>query len=515
MRLLNNLEKIDNIKIFDTTLRDGEQTPGVTLTPEEKVVIAKQLDKLGVDTIEAGFPITSKGEMEGIKLVVDEKLNSEICGLARLEKEDIDAVLDCGPKIIHLFIATSDIHLKYKLKIGRDEALKKITWAIDYAKSNGLTVEFSAEDATRSDLDYLLQAFKTAVQAGADRLDIPDTVGAIAPNNMRNIVAKVKDIVNIPISVHCHDDFGLAVANSIAGIEGGAERVHVCVNGLGERAGNASLEEIVMALQCLHGLKTNINTKLIYKTSRLVSRLMGVTVQPNKAIVGDNAFGHESGIHTHGVLSNPLTYEPLEPELVGRKRWIQAGKHAGGHGIHSQLEALGLDVTKDEIREIVSKVKDIADKGKFLTDSDLDAIARNVMGQTNKEKKIVNLEDLTVVTGIKGVPTASVRLLINKKEYVASETGVGPVDSAIKAIQKITDDLVSIRLKDYRLEAITGGTDALGEVMVRVEDDSGNMASASAAREDIVVASVEAMVDAINKILIKKEQGSKIGSTAL
>ena len=492
------------IKIYDTTLRDGEQTPGATLTPEEKVIIAKQLDKLGVDTIEAGFPITSKGEVEGIKLVVDEKLGTEVCGLARVEKNDIDVVLDCGLKAVHLFIATSDIHLQHKLKISKEDALKKIAWAVDYGKKNGLTIEFSAEDATRTDTTYLLKAFRTAVQAGADRVDIPDTVGIMTPTLIQNLVHKVKGAVNVPISVHCHDDFGLSVANSIAGIEAGAECAHVCINGLGERAGNAPLEEFTMALHCLNDLKTNINTQLIYETSKLVSRLMGIMVQPNKAIVGDNAFGHESGIHTHGVLSNPITYEPLEPELVGRKRWIQAGKHAGGHGINSQLKLMGIEVTRGQNREIVDKVKEIADKGKTLTDSDLEAIARTVIGQTSNEKKVVVLNDLTVVTGVKGVPTASVRLTINKKTHIASETGVGPVDSALKAIQKVTDNLVSIRLKEYRLEAITGGTDAIGEVLVKVEDKDGNIASASAAREDIVVASVEAMVDGINKILLKK-----------
>jgi len=498
------------IKIYDTTLRDGEQSPGVTLTPEEKIIIAKQLEKLGVDTIEAGFPITSKGEKEAISLIAAENLKCEVSGLARLEKSDIDSVIDCGVKVAHLFIATSDIHLEHKLKISRNEALEKIEWAVNYAKTKGLIVEFSAEDATRSNNDYLVDAFSKAVDSGADRIDIPDTVGVMTPTTMYQLVKKIDENIKVPISVHCHDDFGLAVANSIAGIEAGAQRIHVCVNGLGERSGNASLEEIVMALYCLYNHKTNITSEHIYETSKLVSNLTGVMVQPNKAIVGDNAFGHESGIHTHGVLSNPLTYEPLEPKLVGRQRWIQAGKHAGGHGINAQLKNMGIQTTREQTREIVDQVKELADKGKSLTDSDLEAIARNIIGKTSKQKQIIILKDLTVVTSFKGVPSASVSVDIYGKNYNSSETGVGPVDSAIKALQKLTSDLVNIKLKSYRLEAITGGTDAIGEVMVKVEDKNGNTATASSAREDIVVASVESMIDAINKILIKKKNSENI-----
>ena len=498
------------IKIYDTTLRDGEQSPGVTLTPEEKVIIAKQLEKLGVDTIEAGFPITSKGEKEAIRLITAENLKCEVSGLARLEKLDIDSIIECGVKVAHLFIATSDIHLEHKLKISRNEALEKIEWAINYAKNKGLIVEFSAEDATRSNHDYLVDAFSKAVDSGADRIDIPDTVGVMTPTTMYQLVKQIDKNIKVPISVHCHDDFGLAVANSIAGIEAGAQRIHVCVNGLGERSGNASLEEIVMALYCLYNYKTNITSEHIYETSKLVSNLTGVIIQPNKAIVGDNAFGHESGIHTHGVLSNPLTYEPLEPKLVGRQRWIQAGKHAGGHGINAQLKNMGIQTTREQTREIVDQVKELADKGKSLTDSDLEAIARNIIGKTSKQRQIIILKDLTVVTSFKGVPSASVSVDIYGKNYNSSETGVGPVDSAIKALQKLTSDLVNIKLTSYRLEAITGGTDAIGEVMVKVEDKQGNTATASSAREDIVVASVESMIDAINKILIKKENSENI-----
>ena len=494
------------ITIFDTTLRDGEQTPGVSLTPENKLQLAKQLDRLGVDIIEAGFPITSDGEIEAVKTIAKEGLNAEICALARTSKNDIDSALSCGVDSIHMFIATSDIHLKYKLKMTREQVLAKAVESVEYGKKHGVIVEFSAEDATRSDVTYLKDVFKAVCEAGADRVDIPDTVGVITPEKMFNLVTDIRKTIKVPISLHCHNDFGLAVANTLAGISAGAKTAHVAVNGLGERAGNASLEELVMALKCLHFMKTNIKTNLIYETSLLVSRITGIVIQPNKAITGENAFGHESGIHTHGVLSMPLTYEPIEPELVGRRRWIQAGKHAGGHGIESQLKDLGITVTPDQVKNIVERVKNIGDKGKRLTDTDLSAIARAVLGETSREEKIVNLMDFSVMTGIRVVPTASIRLLIGEKKYVASETGIGPVDAAMRAIQKASDNFGEIRLKEYRIEAITGGSDALAEIFVKVEDSSGVVSSANAAGSDIVVASVEAMLDGINKILIKRSR---------
>ncbi|MEM4311076.1 MAG: 2-isopropylmalate synthase [Nitrososphaerales archaeon] len=493
------------IRIYDTTLRDGEQTPGVSLTLEQKLIIAQQLDKLGVDVIEAGFPITSKGEVEAVKSIAKAGLRAEVIALARCNKLDIDTALSCDVKSLHLFIATSDIHLKHKLKISREEALERAIECIKYAKGHNVTVEFSAEDATRTNLDFLKEFLKAVVKAGADRLDIPDTVGICTPERMSQIVREVKSVCNVPISVHCHNDFGLAVYNTIAGIKAGANQAHLTVNGIGERAGNASLEEVVMALHCLYGKKTRINTQLIYETSQLVSRLTGIVIQPNKAIVGDNAFGHESGIHTHGVLEYPLTYEPITPELVGRRRWIMAGKHAGSHGIQAQLESLGIKADKEQLKIIVEKVKELGDKGKRVTDADLEAIAKTVIGQNLKEEKPVQLLDLAVMTGIKVVPTASVKLMIEGKEILAAETGVGPVDSAIKAIQKISESFAKIRLKEYRLDAITGGSDALAEVSIKVEDHEGNMAWARAIGEDVVVASVEAMIDGINKLLMKKK----------
>jgi len=495
------------IKIFDTTLRDGEQTPGVSLTPEDKLKIAIQLDKLGVDTIEAGFPITSRGESEAVKAIAEAGLKSEICGLARADPKDIETVLKCNVDLVHVFIATSDIHMEHKLKMGRDEVIKKAADMVKLVKERGVPVEFSAEDACRSDPDFLIKVFQEVGKAGADRIDVADTVGIMNPTTMFDLVTKVKQAVKEPISMHCHNDFGLATANSLAGMLAGAERIHVAINGLGERAGNAALEEVVMSAQNLYQKETNINTRFIYETSNLVSRLTGINPQPNKAIIGDNAFGHESGIHVHGIINMPITYEPLEPETVGRKRWIQAGKHAGTHGIKAQLEELGYEASNQQVKEILARVKDLGDKGKRLTDMDLDSIARSILGQESEER-VLKLIDISVMTGIKSTPTASVKISMNGETHVAAETGVGPVDSAIKAIQKISDKIAHIRLKDFRIEAISGGTDALGEVIIKVEDNEGNIATARSSDGDIVIASTEAMIDGINKILTKKKISS-------
>lgn len=496
------------VRIFDTTLRDGEQTPGVTVTPEQKIQIATRLSDLGVDAIEAGFPIVSQGEMRAIKTIANNGLKAEICGLARATDADIDAAIKCDLKYVHTFIATSDIHMKFKLKMTREQVLERAVHAVEYAKKHGLRVEFSAEDATRSDRPFLLEVFKAVEQAGADRLDIPDTVGYATPQYITQIVNDVKATSKLPISMHCHDDFGLAVANSISGINAGAACAHVTINGLGERAGNASLEEFVMALQCLYDKKHNIKTQMLYETSRFVANTMGIVVQPNKAIIGENAFGHESGIHTHGVLNNPLTYEPISPELVGRKRWLQAGKHAGAHGINAMLAEFGIAPNEEQLKAIVEKQKNIADKGKAITTADLLSIAGEVMHNSQFEEKF-KLYDFHIVTGMNIIPTAVVRLNAEGKDLISSETGVGPVDAALKAIQKIAADVASIKIREYKLDSISGGSDALAEVSVKVEDKNGNIVSARKANEDIVVASVEAMMDAINKVLLKKVLYSK------
>jgi 2-isopropylmalate synthase len=494
------------IRIFDTTLRDGEQTPGVALTPEQKLGIAQKLDALGVDAIEAGFPVISDGEMQGIRLITSANLNAEICGLARTEKKDIDAAVSAGLKYIHTFIATSDIHLKYKLKMTKDQALAKAIEAVEYGKSLGLRVEFSAEDATRTEREFLKKVFKEVANAGADRIDIPDTVGYSTPGYIAEITKDAIEASHLPISVHCHNDFGLAVANAISSIQAGAQCAHVTINGIGERAGNASLEELVMALQCLQFDKkyeTNINTKLLYETSRYVSSVVGIHVQPNKAIVGENAFGHESGIHTHGVLNNPLTYEPISPELVGRTRWFQVGKHAGAHGVSAMLEEYGIQPTREQTQEILVRVKKLGDQGKHVTDVELLSITGEVM-QTQGLKRLVHLTGFSVSTGIGNMPYAFVKLNIEGKDFIGTDYGVGPVDASINAIQKITGEIAKVRIKDYKLDSIAGGSDALCEVTIKVEDVYGNLASAKSIGEDIVITSVQAMIDGINRIMLKK-----------
>ena len=503
------LEYTDKVRIFDTTLRDGEQTPGISITPGQKVQIAVKLDELGVDAIEAGFPIVSLGEIEAIKTITKIGLNAEIYGLARAVQTDIDAAINCDLKYVHIFIATSDIHMQYKLKMNQEQVREKAVWAVDYAKKHGMQVEFSAEDATRSDRKFVREIFKAVVAAGADRLDIPDTVGYATPQYISQLV---KDIVEatkkVPVSMHCHDDFGLAVANTISGINAGASSAHVTINGLGERAGNASLEEFVMALQCLYNRRHNIKTELLYETSKFISNVMGIIVQPNKAIIGENAFGHESGIHTHGIINNPLTYEPVSPELVGRKRWLQAGKHAGAHGIKAMLEDFGIEPTNEQLHEIVEKQKNLADKGKAITTAELLSIAGDVMHNSKFEERF-KLYDCHIITGMNITPTAVVRLNTEGKDFIASEIGVGPVDAALKAIQKIAGEMANIKIREYRLDSITGGSDALAEVSVKVEDKTGNVVSARKAGEDVVVASVQAMMDAINKTMLRKVIYSK------
>ncbi len=498
------------IRIFDTTLRDGEQTPGVSLTADDKIEIAHQLSKLGVDVIEAGFPSSSDGEKKVVKDIAKAGLTSEICALSRATRGDIDAALECDVDLVHVFIPTSPVQMKYAVNLTPEQVLAATVDSIEYVKKHGVKCEFSPMDATRSEMPFLKKVCKAAQDAGMDSLNVPDTVGIMIPKTTFKLIDELKTVITVPISTHCHDDFGLAVANSLAAVEAGAAQVHVAVNGLGERAGNASLEEVVMALHMIYKYKTGVNTRLLYSTSRLVASLTGITVQANKAIVGENAFAHESGIHTRGVTEKPLTFEPINPELVGRTRKLVAGKLAGTRGIKAELEEIGIHPTEEQIKEIVQRVKDLGDKGKMVTDADLIALTSAVMGEVIGEEKIIDLCDMAVVTGIKVIPTASVRLMLDGKEYIAAETGVGPVDAVLKAIQKLTSNLENIRLSEYRLEAITGGSNAVAEVVIKVEDEKGNIVSARAAREDIVMASVEAMINGINKLLIKNhKQGNK------
>ncbi|MEM1511017.1 MAG: 2-isopropylmalate synthase [Candidatus Jordarchaeales archaeon] len=502
----------ERVYIFDTTLRDGEQMPGVALTFEDKKKVAEQLAKLGVDVIEAGMPVVSEGEKKAIKDIAGMRLGPEICALARTSREDIDVALDCDVDRVHIFIATSELHMKYKLKMTPDEVLRKAVEAVEYTKSHGVKVEFSAEDATRSDLEFLKKVYSSVVDAGADVINIPDTVGATIPSAYAHIVEEIKKAVKpgVIISVHTHNDFGLATANALAAVEKGAQQVHVTVNGIGERAGNASLEEVVMSLFALYHVMTNIKTTYIYETSKLVERLTGVRLQPNKPIIGANAFKHESGIHAHAVLENPLTYEPLTPELIGRKRTsvveeaIVIGKHTGGHSLKAKLEHMGISVTEEQIKEILARVKEIGDKGKAVTDADLVAIVEDIVGRVAEKERVLKLEELTVVTGKGITPTATVRIRVGDREKIASAIGVGPVDAACNALQNAVKEFQEMNLEEYNLEAITGGTDALGFVTVKLRDKDGAMYVARATDGDIVMASVQAIINAANKALVAR-----------
>jgi 2-isopropylmalate synthase len=497
------------IKILDTTLRDGEQTPGVSLTLEDKIEIAQQLSKLGVDIIEAGFPSSSEGERKVVKEIKQLGLNSQICGLSRCTRKDIDAALECDVDLVHVFIPTSPVQMKHAVNMTPEQVLSSAVDSIEYVKKHGVKCEFSPMDATRTEMPFLRQICIAAQDAGMDSLNVPDTVGCMIPRTTYELFKELKTFIKVPISAHCHNDFGLAVANSLAAVEAGADQVHTAINGLGERAGNAALEEVVTTLHVVYGYKTNVNTRLLYSTSRMVSSLSGVSVQVNKAIVGENAFAHESGIHTRGVTEQPLTFEPISPELVGRTRKLVAGKLAGTRGIQAELNEIGIHPTDQQLTEIVQRVKELGDKGKMVTDADLIALTSAVMGEVVGEEKIVDLCDMAVVTGMRVIPTASVRLTLDGKEYVAAETGVGPVDAVLKAIQKLTSNLEKIKLSEYRLEAITGGSNAVAEVVIKVEDEKGNIVSARAAREDIVMASVEAMINGINKCLLKNRSQVK------
>jgi 2-isopropylmalate synthase len=492
----------ESVRIFDTTLRDGEQTPGVAITVDEKIRIAKRLDKLGVDTIEVGFPASSPGEQRAARKIRELGLNSNICGLARVLKQDLDAAIDSDVDYIHTFIGTSPLHRQYKLKMDKGDILNKSVDAVEYIKDHGIIAEFSAEDATRTELDFLNQIYSAVEDVGVDYINVPDTVGVMVPSTMNKLIKKIKETVNVPISVHCHDDFGLAVANSLASVEAGAEQVHATINGLGERAGNTSLEELVMALITNYGIKLNINTKLLVETSQMVSRITGIRIPPNKAIVGENAFAHEAGIHVHGVLQKAETYEPLKPEIVGHSRRIVLGKHTGARALRSKLDDYDIEMNEDQFCNVYDQVKRLGDKGKMVTDADLKALAETVLGKAQKET--VKLEGFSVLTGDNVLPTATVKLNIDGEIKTAAKTGVGPVDAAINAIQSLVQETADIGLEEYNIEAITGGTNALAEVFVIMGDKEGNRATGRSTVDDVVMASVEAVLDAINKILMER-----------
>ena len=492
------------IEVFDTTLRDGEQTPGISFTKEQKGTIARRLDTLGVDIIEAGTPITSKEEKEVVQYICDEGLSAKICGLARVLTQDIDACIDCGVDMIHIFAPTSVIQREHTTKKSEAEVQEQTYEMTKYVKAHGFICMFSAMDATRTSLDYLTEIYKTAEEAGADILNVPDTVGVLDPFAIFELVEAIDRVVKTPISIHCHNDFGLAVANSLAAVKAGASEVQVSVNGIGERAGNADLAETVMGLNAIYGLKTNIKTEFLFETAKLIERLTGIELPVNKPIVGDNAFSHESGIHAHGVIEKSDTFEPgiMTPEMVGHRRRIVLGKHTGKHSVLNKLSEIGMSPTKEQIDEILERVKELGVSGKQVTDDDLFTIAEVVTGEVSMHERIVTLKELSVMTGNNLIPTASLKAVVLGKECKSAQMGVGPVDAAIKAIQEIIGGEIGgdIELKDFRIEAITGGSNALAEVIVGVAK-GGRMVTARGVREDIVMASVEAIVNAVNRLM--------------
>ncbi|WP_235837227.1 2-isopropylmalate synthase [Carboxydothermus islandicus] len=499
---------MERVRIFDTTLRDGEQSPGVSLNAMEKLQIARQLQKLGVDVIEAGFPITSPGDKEAVSLIAREVKGVVVAALARASALDIEtaweAIKEAESPRIHTFIATSDIHLKYKLKMDRETVIERAVAAVKLAKKFTADVEFSAEDASRSDLDFLCRVVEAAVKAGATTINIPDTVGYAEPEEfgefIRKILEKVPVMDRAVLSVHCHDDLGLAVANSLAAIKNGARQVECTINGIGERAGNCSLEEIVMALYTRKDVLpfyTGIKTEEIYRTSKLVSNLTGMPVQPNKAIVGKNAFSHESGIHQDGVLKERTTYEIMNPRLVGiPESRLVLGKHSGRHALKERLLELGYELTEEQLNEAFVKFKALADKKKEVTDQDLEAMMEE---EIRKVPETYSLEYFHISTGSTIIPTATVGLLKEGEKLEEAATGDGPVDAIYKAINKITG--LAPVLEQYSINAVTSGEDALGEVVVKLKNGFGKIVTGRGVSTDILEASAKAYLNGINKLL--------------
>ena len=504
----------DVVYIFDTTLRDGEQSPGCSMTSAEKIDVARQLARLGVDIIEAGFPAASPDDLEGVRRIAREVGAPDgpvICGLARAHPNDIDkaweAVQDAARPRIHTFIATSDIHLEHKLRMSRQQVLDRIGEMVAHARRYCEDIEFSPEDAGRSEVEFLKQALAVAIEAGATTLNIPDTVGYLTPDEygemMRRLINETPGGDRVIWSTHTHDDLGLAVANTLAGIRAGARQAEVTVNGIGERAGNAALEEVVMALHTrrpFYGLTTHIDTKHITRTSRMVVNYTGSRVQANKAIVGANAFAHEAGIHQDGLLKNKATYEIMRPETVGlRQSELVLGKHSGRHALRVRLAELGYELSNTELNQAFERFKALADKKKIVTDADLEAlIADEFYGPV----EIFHLADIQVTCGRSGMPTATVKLIgPDDSEHYFAAIGTGPVDAAYQAIDRIIN--VPVTLLEYRVSAVTEGIDAIGEVTVRIRRDENGPRTfgGHGADTDIIVASAKAYLAALNRML--------------
>ena len=535
---------MDNlVKIFDTTLRDGEQSPGATMTAAEKLEVARTLARLGVDVIEAGFPAASPDDLEAVRRIANEVCKSTdggrvpaICGLARTTQNDIDkcwqAVKDADHPRIHTFIATSDIHMKYKLKMERSQVEDQVARMVAYAHNLCEDIEFSPEDAGRSDPEFLYRVLEIAIKAGATTLNIPDTVGYTMPDEFGALIAGIRKhtpgVEKCTISVHCHNDLGLATANTLAGIRNGARQAEVTINGIGERAGNTALEEVVMALHTRRqvlDLETHIDTTQLARASKLVSNYTGMSVQPNKAIVGANAFAHEAGIHQDGMLKNHLTYEIMLPETVGvLQTRLVLGKHSGRHALKERLAALGYALDEEALNKIFDRFKTLADKKKTITDADIEAL---VSDETYQHRVIFTLDGLQVACGTMGLPTATVRLTgPDGQQHIQAAIGTGPVDASFKAIDGIVQ--ANCNLVEFVIHAITEGIDALGEVTVRVEsndlpavtdaqneDGQPHTFGGYGADTDIIVASTKAYLSAINKMLVASGQYGSVETPAV
>lgn len=510
-----------HIRMFDTTLRDGEQSPGASMNVEEKVLVAKQLGRLNVDIIEAGFAFSSPGAFEAVQRIGQEVKGPIVCSLARAKPEDIDvawkALKDAPKRRIHTFLSTSDIHLKHQFRMTREQALNRAVEMVKHARNYVDDVEFSPMDATRSDISYLCEVVEAVIDAGAGTVNIPDTVGYTTPQEfgeiIRTILTRVRDCKRAIISVHCHNDLGLAVANSMAAVHAGADQVECTINGIGERAGNASLEEIVMGLKTrkdFYKAESQIHTEEISKTSRLVSKITGMMVQPNKAIVGANAFAHTSGIHQDGLLKDKSTYEIMQPNSIGlTQSRLVMGKLSGRHAFREELNKLGYSLTDEEVNSAFERFKRLADQKKELFEEDLEAI---VSETATKVPERYSLKALSTQSGMNQVPTATVELEIDGEVLKETGTGDGPVDAVYRTIAQITQ--TKSKLLAYVVKAITGGTDAQGEVSVRLGQDD-EIVTGNGADTDIIVASAQAYLNALNKLYSQLERrantGDKIG----
>jgi len=504
----------DNVvKIFDTTLRDGEQSPGASMNVEEKVIIARQLEKLGVDVIEGGFAASSEGDFAAVKSISKEVKRPTVVSLARAQEGDIKRALQAVEQAkhpgIHIFIATSDIHMKHKLRMSRNEVLDAAVWAVGYAKKHIDYIEFSAEDASRSDWDFLVQVFSEVVRAGAITLNVPDTTGYAIPSEfgslLRYLVDHTEGGKQVIWSAHCHNDLGLATANSLAAVANGARQVECTINGIGERAGNTSLEEVVMALKTrknLFGVDTNIVSEQIYPSSRLVSQITGIPIPINKPIVGDNAFAHEAGIHQDGVLKQKLTYEIMTPESVGiTSNRLVMGKHSGRHAFGERLKELGFNLNKVDLNRAFLRFKELADKKKEVYDEDIEAIVAEEILRLPGRPDRYELLYLNVNSSSNAIPSATVKMRVEGQECADHATGDGVVDACYKVIAKITGS--RSKLVRYSVKAITGGADAQGEVSCLIED-GGIRVSGQGAHTDIIMASALAYINALNKLEYRK-----------